>query len=188
MALLNSKMSITFSQNQKRPKRGTCVANAKANAPPKKTTAPEAAATQQSTKQKKSGISPQQDHFHVPLDKKKDIFISVYKPRDTIYTDQTGKFQHNSRWGHNYQMAIHEIDRNSTCIEPMKNMTQGEIIKARRNALKRIQLQGIVLLRQILENEIYEAYKEEILATKMSYQLVPPNNHRRNISERAIKT
>ena len=72
-----------------------------------KATTPEAEATQQSTNQTNSGGSSQQDHFHVPFDKKKDIFIAVYKPRDTIYTDQTGKFPHTSSLGHNYQMAIH---------------------------------------------------------------------------------
>ena len=51
-----------------------------------------------------------------------------------------------------------------------------------------MQLQGIVPIHQILDNEISEAYKEEILATKMSYQLVPPENHRRKMSERAIQT
>ena len=60
------------------------------------------------------------------------------------------------------------------------------MIKSRRNALKRTKLQGILPLHQILDNEISEAYQEEILATNMSYQLVPTNVHRRNISERAI--
>ena len=85
-------------------------------------------------------------------------------------------------------MVIHEIDGNFIWVEPMKNKTQGEMIKARRNVLKRMKLQGIMPLHQILDNEISEAYKEEILATKMSYQLVSPNNHLRNISERAIQT
>ena len=85
-------------------------------------------------------------------------------------------------------MVIHKIDGNSTWIEPMKNKTQGEMIKTRRITLKCTKLQGIVPLHQILDNENYESYKEEILATKMSYQLMPPNNHRRNIAERAIKT
>ena len=98
------------------------------------------------------------------------------------------KLPHTSSRGHNYQMVIHNIDGNSTWIEPMKNKTQGEMIKARRNALKRIKLQGIMPLHQILDNEISEAYKEEIFATKMSNQLVPPDDHRRNISERAIQT
>ena len=51
-----------------------------------------------------------------------------------------------------------------------------------------MKLQGIVPLHQILDNEISEAYKEEILDTKMSYQLVPPDDHRRNIAKRAIQT
>ena len=85
-------------------------------------------------------------------------------------------------------MAIHNIDGNSTWIEPMKNKTQEEMIKIQRNALKRMKVQGLVSLHQILDNAIYEAYKEEILATNMSYQLVPPNNHLRNIDERAIQT
>ena len=105
--LVNSKSVNLFSWNQKRPKRGTCVANAKANIPPKKkATNQEAAAAQQSTSQP--------DPIHVPLDKRKYIFIAVYKPRDTIYTDQTGNFPHTSGRGHNYQMLIHENDGNST--------------------------------------------------------------------------
>ena len=88
-----------------------------------KATTPEAAATQESTKQTNSRGSPQQDHLHVHFDKKIYIFISVYKPRDTIYTDQTGKLSHTSTRGHNYQMVIHEIDKNSTWIIPMKNKT-----------------------------------------------------------------
>ena len=69
----------------------------------------------------------------------------------------------------------------------MKNKTQEEMIKARRNALKRMKLKGVVPLHQILDNKISEAYKEEILATKMSYQLVPPDDHLCNISERSIQ-
>ena len=119
-----------------------------------KETTLEAAETQKLTNQTNSGGYFQQDHFHVPFDKEKDIFIAVYKPRETIYTDQTGKFPHTSSRGHNYQRVIHKIDGNSTWIEPMKNKTQGEMIKARRNALKRTKLQGIAPLHQILDKEI----------------------------------
>ena len=57
-------------------------------------------------------------------------------------------------------MVIQKMDGNSTLIKLMKKKTQREMIKARRNALKRMKLQGIVPLHQILDNEIYEAYKE----------------------------
>ena len=102
--------------------------------------------------------------------------------------DQTGKLPHTSTRGHNYQMVIHEINGNSTWVETMKNKTQGEMIKARRNALNHMKLQGIVPLHQILDNEISEDYKEGILTTKMYYQLVPPNDHLRNIAETEIQT
>ena len=122
------------------------------------------------------------------IEEKKDIFISTYKLRDTMFTDQTGKFPHSSSRGNNYQMVIHEIDSNSTWVEPMKNRTEGEMILARRRALTRMHLQGIIPKHQVLDNEISAAYKAEILATDMTYQLVPPDDHRRNIAEKAIQT
>ena len=124
----------------------------------------------------------------MPIPKRKEIFIALYKTRYTIYTDQTGKFPHTSSRGNNYQMIIHEIDGNSTWVDPMKNKTQGEIINARRRALLRMKLQGIVPMHQILDNETSQAFKGEIRNTGMTYQLVPPYNHRRNISDRDIQT
>ena len=62
------------------------------------------------------------------------------------------------------------------------------MIKARHNTIKRMKLQGTVPLHKILEKKNNsEAHKEEIIATKMSYQLVPPDDHRCNIAERAIQ-
>ena len=94
----------------------------------------------------------------VPIVKKKDIFISLYNPRNTIYTDQTGQFPHASSRGYNHQMIIHDIDGNSTWVNLMKNRSQGEMIRARRAALLRMEFQNIVPVRQILDNEISEAY------------------------------
>ena len=51
-----------------------------------------------------------------------------------------------------------------------------------------MELQNIVPVRQILDNEISEAYKEEIRNTGMTYQLVPPDDHRCNIAEQTIQT
>ena len=79
-----------------------------------------------------------------------------------MFTDQTGKFPQSSSRGNNYQMIIHEIDGNSTWVEPMKNRTKGEMILARRRALTRMKIQGIVPKHQVLDNEISVAYKAEI--------------------------
>ena len=113
----------------------------------------------------------------MPIAKQKDIFIALYNPRNMICTDQTGRFPHASSRGYHYQMIVHEIDGNSTWVEPMKNKSQGGIIRARRASLFRMKLQHIVPRRQILDNEISEDYKEEIRHTGMTYQLVPPDEN-----------
>ena len=56
-----------------------------------------------------------------PAEKKRDVFINLYEPKYTMYTYQTGKFPHRSIRRNRYQMIPHEIDVNSTWIEPMKN-------------------------------------------------------------------
>ena len=94
---------------------------------------------------------------HMPLLSPKDIFISVYDPRATIFTDQTGKFPLRSSRGNHYQMVVHDIDSNSTWVEPMKNRTEGEMILARRRALAQMKLQGIIPKHQVLDNEILDA-------------------------------
>ena len=40
----------------------------------------------------------------------------------------------------------------------------------------------------LLDNEWSQEYKDEIITNQMKYQLVPPNNHRRNITEKSIQT
>ena len=124
----------------------------------------------------------------VALEKKSDLFIALYETKATLFTDQTGRFPQQSSRGNNYQMILHDIDSNSTWVEPMKNRTEGEMILARRRALARMGTQGIVPVHQVLDNEISKAYKTEIQATGMTYQLVPPDDHRRNIAEKAIQT
>ena len=103
----------------------------------------------QSTK-KKAAISPitasskstaqksEDDEGAPAIEKKNNKFIATYNPRNTMFTNQTGKFPHSSSRGNNYQMITHEIDGNSTWVEPMKNQTEGEMILARRRALQQM--------------------------------------------------
>ena len=105
-----------------------------------------------------------------------------------MFSYQTGNFPHASSKGHNYQMIVHEIDGNSTWIKPMKNRTKGEMILAQRRALARMKLQGIVTKHQVLDNEISSAYKTEIQATHMTYKIVPPDDHNRNMTEKETQT
>ena len=131
---------------------------------------------------------PKEDEEAPATVKNEDRCTATYNPRDTMFANQTGKFPHSSSRGNNYQMIIHEIDGKSTWVEATKNKTEEEMIVARRQALKRMQLQGIIPKHQVLDNETSAPYKAKIVATNMTYQLVPPDDHRRNIAEKAIQT
>ena len=80
----------------------------------------------------------------IPTLPTKDVFVTVYNPRETIFTYQTSKFILHSSRCNQYQMIVHDIDSSSSWIEPMKNKTEVEIIFARRRSLARMKLQGIV--------------------------------------------
>ena len=105
----------------------------------------------------------------------------------TLYTDQTRKFPHTSIRGNKYKTILHEIDSNSTCVESMKNQTKGEIIISCGRALKWIRICGLKTRHQILDNESSEKYKEGIRASSMTYQNVPPDGYRWNISKQIIQ-
>eukprot|EP00804_Cyclotella_cryptica_P020002 CCRYP_007863-RA/>CCRYP_007863-RA protein AED:0.32 eAED:0.31 QI:0/0/0/1/0/0/3/0/485 len=123
-----------------------------------------------------------------PLPQLKDIFIKTYDTHSTLYTDQTRRFLHLSSQGNRYQMILYHVDSNSIWAEPTKNKTEVELILARNRALQSMKACGIHPTRQVLDNEISATYKSAITNSGMSYQLVPPNDHRRNIAEKAIQT
>ena len=62
------------------------------------------------------------------------------------------------------------------------------MILARPRALEHMKSQGIVPTHKVPDNEISTAYRLEIENTSMNYQLVPPDDHRRNLAEKSIKT
>ena len=123
------------------------------------------------------------------LPQQQDIYIKTYDTRNTLYTDQTGKFPHVSSRGFQYQMFLYHVDSNSIWVEPTKNKTEGELILARSRALLRMKACGITPRHQVLDNEASADYIRVITEDwKATYQLVPPDIHRRNLAERAIQT
>jgi hypothetical protein len=85
-------------------------------------------------------------------------------------------------------MVLVEIDENYIDGEPMKDQTEGSLIKSYLILWARITASKSVWPKtHVLDNEASEAFKNEI---KKNYkiQLVPPDNHRRNLAERAIQT
>lgn len=134
----------------------------------------------------KAPAPPTTQKFAAPIDN--DIVVDVHDTNDTMFTDQTGKFPHLSRWGNRYQMVFYHVSSNSVCVEAMKNITEAEIIKARDRAVDRMKTYGIKPRWQIFDNEASAVYKEAVTTSGMTYQLVPPDDHRHNIAEKEIQT
>jgi hypothetical protein len=85
-------------------------------------------------------------------------------------------------------MVLVEVDGNYIDAEPMENKAEGSIIKAYLTLWARLTASGTVRpMTHILDNEALAAYKEEI-KKNCNYQLVPLDNHKRNLAERVIQT
>jgi hypothetical protein len=84
-------------------------------------------------------------------------------------------------------VAIH-LDTNYIFNEPMKNRMEGEMIKAYQKIINRMKAAGLRLKTHRLDNEASTVYKECIHNNGMIHEIVPPDNHRSNLAERAIQT
>ena len=107
---------------------------------------------------------------------------------ETMHSDQTGRFPATSSKGNQYVMVLVEVDGNFIDAEPIKNKSEGAMIKAYTTLWKRLTASGTVKPKtHILDNEASKEFKREIQKNCM-IQLVPPDNHRQNLAERAIQT
>ena len=105
-----------------------------------------------------------------------------------MYTDQTGNFPHVSSQGNRYMMVLAHLDSDSIWVDPMKNRTEGGMMLARQRALKQMDVLGIIPKRQVLDNKTSMEYRQEIMETGMTYQLVPPDDQMRNIAVKTFQT
>ena len=89
-------------------------------------------------------------------------------------------------------MVIHNVDNNSFWVEALKNQKEGAFIAAQTIILEQMRRQGIVPKHQTMDNQCKRLIKLAIESTKladgstskMTYELVPPEDHRRNLCER----
>ncbi len=68
----------------------------------------------------------------------------------------------------------------------MKNHSSGDMIRVYQKLIDRLHAAGIVPKHHILSNECSDEFKETIKCNKITYQLVPPHNHRSNHTKKAI--
>ena len=85
-------------------------------------------------------------------------------------------------------MVLINMDSSYISMEPMKNRHSAQIIATHQIILDRLKACGINPKHHTLDNECSEEFKEATRVNKMTYQLVPADDHGRNIAKRAIQT
>ena len=119
--MVNVKMSTNTSPSLKKLKEGTYVASGRVCAP--------------------LGLlrNDAEDGHITPAEPKHQDFIGkVYNVKKTLYSNQTGQFTKISSCGKKYQMCLHELDSNTTWVEPMTSRTKQSMIAAWENVISRM--------------------------------------------------
>jgi hypothetical protein len=132
------------------------------------------------------------------IPKAKDVYIKIYNAHETMHTDQMGHFPATSSRGNQYVMVLVEVDGNFIDAEPIKNQSEGAMIKAYQALWSRLTSSGTVKpMTHILTMKLQQKYRTTVKAStefkkeiqkNCTIQLVPPDNHLRNLAERAIQT
>jgi hypothetical protein len=119
--------------------------------------------------------------------KVRDIYMTMYDVRETMFSDQTGQFPMRLQSGNKYIMVLVEINSNAILVEPMKSRKDAEMIRAYNTLLLQLKRAGIIPKNHVLDNKVSENMKNHICDTcKMNMELVPPGCHRQNAAEVAI--
>jgi hypothetical protein len=127
-----------------------------------------------------------------PSPKRYDVFIKVFSAEEegsaTTFVDQTRQFPKKSFKDNQYIMVLVHPDSNGILQELMKNCTASEMIQAYQCLIDRLKSAEITPKHHIMDNECSKEFKATIKKNNMTYQLVPPHNHQRNLAEKAIQT
>jgi hypothetical protein len=117
-------------------------------------------------------------------------YSTVNKPTGQIYSNQTGKFNIPSSKGNNYIFCLYNYDSNFIFPIPIKNQTQESILSAYKEVFDTGTLKQAGLQPNLtrLDNECSNILKEHLIDEGVKSQLAPPYIHRRNATERAIRT
>ena len=87
------------------------------------------------------------------------MFTKVIDLKETMYSDQTGKFPYLSSKGNRYIMVAYHTDANYIFQEPMKNRTEMQMIASYQRIMDRMNAAGMTTSKHILDNEISAEFK-----------------------------
>jgi hypothetical protein len=102
----------------------------------------------------------------------RNVYTTVYNVRDTIFTNQTGKFPDCSLSGNNYLMMLVEIDSSAILVETINNHSDAKLTRAYSMLMLRLHKAGVTPYKHVLDNKISTSMKALIIEKyKMVYDL-----------------
>lgn len=133
--------------------------------------------------------------FHPPQDinvpKTHNCFLTISHPsknQHTGFLDLTGRFPYRSSRGNQYILTVYDYDSNAILVKAIKNRQAETITTAWKFIVTKLEKQGIQPTIFIMDNEASEDLKCAMRTSHYNFQLVPPENHRKNAAERGIQT
>ena len=116
------------------------------------------------------------------------MFVKVVDLKETMYSDQTGKFLYLSSKGVRYIMIAYHTNENYISSNPMRNRNEAQMLQTYENIIMRMKTAGLWTKNHVLENEISKEHKASIKANGSTQELLPQVEHRRNIADKFIQT
>ena len=116
------------------------------------------------------------------------VHIKPMQITNKISTDQMGRFPKTSSNGTKYVMASYVHDTNGILTECLKSREDKELTRGFTVIFDYLVSRGLTPKFQFLDNECPPGLKTFMTQKKITYQLVPPHDHRSNPAEKAIGT
>jgi hypothetical protein len=116
------------------------------------------------------------------------VFMKPIEITGQIYSNQTGRFPVTSSRGSKYVMIVYDYDSNAILAEPLASRNESDLLRAYTKLHTYLTERGLKPVLQKLDNEAPGKLQSFMRQNDVSFQLVPPRQHRRNAAERAIAT
>ena len=114
--------------------------------------------------------------------------VPVTELKGIIGTDQTGRFPITSARGHKYVFLLCDVDTGHIQAIPIRSRKKGELTRAFKEAYEELVACGFEPVLHRIDHETSDELLKAIKEKGLTYEIMPPKNHRRNPAERAIQT
>ncbi len=116
------------------------------------------------------------------------VFMQIHAIDGVISSDQTGRFPITFNRGNAYVVVFYVYDANYIRSIPIKNRSKEELLRAYNEVYEWLSMRGFKPLLHKMDNKTSHDIEKIIQGQQTRLQYTPPDMHRTNPAERAIRT